>query len=155
MSSSPNQTRAAEEKAPPTAPPAAAPLSVLAAPQVNDLTLPLRRLLCGSGYQIPITSRLRQGILRQEWEFQPLVTHSSTPSSASSPSQGYDTQRVNLHLPPPEPWRAGAGQSSCAWAGGATACWHSWQHYTDKPRSKCSLLRWIHCVRQYSSHSLR
>ena len=82
-----------------------------------------------------------------------LVTRSSTHSSVSSPSQGCNTQRVNLHLPPPEPWRAGAGQSSCAWAGGAMACWCSWQHYTDKLQSKCSLLRWTRCVQHYSSRS--
>lgn len=32
--------------------------------------------------------------------FLPLVTHSSTPSWASSPSQGYDIQRENLPPPP-------------------------------------------------------
>ena len=118
-------------------------------PQGDGRTLILRPLLGGFCYQI------RAGLGRGQGGCQPLVTRSSTPSSVSSPSQGCDTQRMSLHLPPPELWRAGAGQSSYAWAEGATACWCSWQHYTDKLQSKCSLLRWTHCVQRYSSRSLK
>ena len=118
--------------------------------QGDDRTLILRPLLGGFCYQ-----RWAGSGRGQERECEPWVTRSSTPSSVSSPSQGCDTQRVSLHLLPPELWRAAAGQSSCAWVGGATACWCSWQHYTDKLQSKCSLLRWTRCAQRYSSRSLK
>ena len=149
----PNQTRATGEEARPSAQLEAAASSVSLNPEKAMISLWFSDC-CFVDFVTKY--QLQAGLGRgQEWEFQPLVTRSSTPSSVSSPSQGCDTQRVSLHLPPPEPWRAGAGQSLCAWVGGATACWCSWQHYTDKLRSKCSLLRWTHCVRQYSSHSLK
>lgn len=123
---------------------------------VSGFALPILRPSCfGSYHPGSTTCRLRQEGFIAEWGFQPLVTHSSTPSSVSSPSQGCGTQRVSLHLPPQWRWKAGAGKSSCAWVVGAMVRWCSWLHCTDMLQSRCSRLKWTRCVQQCSSHSLK